>query len=425
MQNASAILAESARGIEKHRKGEMVLEFRQVNGSPAEGATVQVSQISHDFPFGVPLRPRHYTDTRQLEYVKQMFNFVQLLEFNWGQYEPDEGKPLREERLRFIHEWCRPNGIRHLYGHMLVWTRQYGEYPKTGLPLWLFRYDRATQYELLKKRVQREVRDYKDVDMLWDVVNEPIHCRLWGEWEKPNRYDEPLDKVFGYVADALRWAHEANPQARLLINEYELFADETARERFARLIQMLQDAKVPLHAVGIQAHDYQAAGWMDPRRIWETCELFGTQLGLPIIFTELCFFSDPKRRIEGGYRTGTWNPERQADAAEEFYRVAFGHPSTAGIIYFGLVGSEIWEKTTGLLNEEGRPKPAYERLRRLVNEEWRTQQSGRTGKDGTLTIRGFTGRYRVEVEYRGKHYHFETHLSKQGVHRASFVLTDK
>ncbi|MGC8785196.1 MAG: endo-1,4-beta-xylanase [Armatimonadota bacterium] len=59
-------------------------------------------------------------------------------------------------------------------------------------------------------------------------------------------------------ADSLRWAHEANPQARLLVNEYDLFADADASERFLRLLEMLLEKRIPLHAVGIQAHDRMA-----------------------------------------------------------------------------------------------------------------------------------------------------------------------
>lgn len=418
----SSILAQASAGMEKHRKGVAVLEFRLPNGSPAVGVSVQVTQQSHDFLFGCPLRPKHYNDPRHLKRFKELFNFIALLEFNWGQYEPDEGKPLLEERRRFIFEWCIPNGISHFYGHMLVWTRQYGEYPKTGLPLWLFRYDRKTQYELLKKRIQREVRDYSDVDIIWDVVNEPIHCRAWGEWEKPNRFDEPLDKVFAYVSEALRWAHEANPKATLLVNEYDLFVNKQARDRFLTLLKMLLDKDVPIHAVGIQAHDLQATYWPSPSEIWDACEVFGTQLGLDIYFTELCYFSDPKQPIRGQYRSGFWSPERQADAVEEFYRVAFGHPSVAGIIYFGLVGSEIWQPMTGLLDENFQPKPAWERLVYLIKREWWTKESGRTDEDGKFRFQGFFGHYRVEVSNNGRQKTFNVHLRKGQTNCWQFVF---
>ncbi|MCS7264437.1 MAG: endo-1,4-beta-xylanase [Armatimonadetes bacterium] len=417
-----AIWAQRDEGIERHRKGEAIFEFVLPNGLPATDLLVVASQQSHDFLFGCPIRPKHYNDERHLKFFRQIFNFVELLEFNWGQYEPEEGKPLVEERRKFIFEWCYPNGISQFYGHMLVWTRQYGEYPKTALPLWLFRYDRKTQYELLKKRIQREVKDYSDVNILWDVVNEPIHCRAWGEWEKPNRFDEPLEKVFAYVADALRWANEANPKAKLLINEYDLFVSENSKNRFLQLLKMLLDNNVTIHAVGIQAHDLQAAYYPSPKEIWDACEAFGTQLGLNIYFTELCYFSDPKQPIRGKYRTGFWSPEIQAEAVEDFYRTAFSHPKVAGIVYFGLVGGEIWQTETGLLDENFQTKPAWERLTKLLSREWWTIKSGRTGKDGKFTFRGFFGRYKIEVSHNGRTHSFDVHLQKGQINRWRFVL---
>lgn len=48
--------------------------------------------------------------------------------------------------------------------------------------MWLFNYDQAAQYQLLKKRIPREATARKDVDIMWDVVNEAIHCRVWRDW---------------------------------------------------------------------------------------------------------------------------------------------------------------------------------------------------------------------------------------------------
>jgi hypothetical protein len=89
---------------------------------------------------------------------------------NWGQYETEEGKPELGERMDFIHGWCREHGLSRFYGHMLVWSPQEDEPDGTEIPHWLFGYSRAAQDRLLKQRIQREVRAYRDVDMVWDVT---------------------------------------------------------------------------------------------------------------------------------------------------------------------------------------------------------------------------------------------------------------
>lgn len=409
----SAVLKLAAEGVLSHRQGEATVKLVSPDGRPIGGALVEVAQQTHDFPFGCIVRPRHYRDKRYLSKFKELFNFVELLEFNWGQYEPDEGRPLREERRRFIYEWCIPNGITRFYGHMLVWTRQYGKYPKTNLPLWLFRYDRARQYELLKRRIQRELRDYSDVNIIWDVVNEPVHCRVWGDWTKPDTVDEPLEKVLPYVLDALRWAHEANPKAPLLVNEYCVIVRGKYRDRFWGLLEMLLERGAPLSAVGIQAHEpFKGTYWFSPAEIWEACEMFGTQLGLPIYFTELWYVSDPSQRIRGEHRSGCWNPDKQAEAIEEFYRIAFGHPKVAGIVYFGLSDRDVVRPTIGLLDEAYRPKPAWRRLKYLLRKEWWTRCSGRTSSDGTFRFRGFFGLYRIKARYGGRVFSWKRHLEK-------------
>lgn len=424
----ASVLDEAASSIARYRQGDGTLEFRLPDGARVQGAPVRVRQTSHDFPFGNYIRPRHYGDEQYLNRFKELFNFVELLEFNWGQYEPDEGHPLLDQRMQFIRDWCAPNGLSRFYGHMLVWTREYGEYPRTGLPVWLFDYDKPTQYERLKKRIEREVTDYRDIDITWDVVNEAVHCRLWGDWEKDsyiqNRQPEPLGSIVAYVKDALTWAHEANPEARLLINDYRVIVKGRFRDQYKRLIDTLLADGVPLSAVGIQAHEpYKGRYWYTPEELWETYELFGTQAGLPIYITEFFYVSDPQAKIEGARRTGNWSEELQADAIEEFYRVSFGHPAVKAVVYFGLPDHEVTTATCGLLHDDYSPKPAWHRLKQLIWDEWTTETAGLTSATGQLRFRGFYGTYRVELDYAGKTHLFEVHLA-EGQTNAWTLTTD-
>src|SRR4029450_13724321 len=98
----SPILDQAARGVETHRKGDATLHFVQKNGSSVSEAKLEVAQRTHDFAFGHLSPPRHYTNEQYRARFLELFNFVQLLEFNWGQYEREEGKPELAERRAFI-----------------------------------------------------------------------------------------------------------------------------------------------------------------------------------------------------------------------------------------------------------------------------------------------------------------------------------
>ena len=303
----SPILETAARGIESHRKADATLRIVRSDGTAVPTAAVEVVQRTHDFAFGNLFRPRHYKNEQYRARFLELFNFIQLLEFNWGQYEREEGKPKLAERREFIDGWCREHGLTRFYGHMLVWAYQQDEDRDIGPvnPFWLSRYDRDTQFRLLQERIRREVRAYRDVDILWDVVNEPIHCRRWGDWDKPNDVDEPIAEVLPYVRDALCWAHEAAGDARLLINDYRILPANRYRQRYRELIEALKKERTPLHGIGVQAHSPgNGAHWFSPEEIWQTCELFGTQLGFPIYFTEFWQVSDPQQH--GVWRAPGW-----------------------------------------------------------------------------------------------------------------------
>lgn len=241
----SPILERAARGIEAHRKADARITVVRQDGTAVPGARIEVIQKTHDFAFGNVFRPRHYDNEQYRARFLEIFNFVQLLEFNWGQYETEEGKPQLAQRMKFINGWCREHGLTRFYGHMLIWARQEDEIYGPEIPHWVFRYDRATQDRLLKERILREVQAYRDVDIIWDVVNEAIHCRRWGAWDKPGYIDEPIPDVVPYVHDAFTWAREGNPQAKLLLNDYRVIPQNKYRDRYIELIDLLKKKKDP------------------------------------------------------------------------------------------------------------------------------------------------------------------------------------
>src|SRR5688572_26639654 len=87
---ASPILEQAARGVEMHRRGDATIRLVRKDGTPVANAKIEISQRSHDFAFGNLFRPRHYTNEQYRTRFLELFNFIQLLEFNWGQYEPEE-----------------------------------------------------------------------------------------------------------------------------------------------------------------------------------------------------------------------------------------------------------------------------------------------------------------------------------------------
>ena len=127
--------------------------------------------------------------------------------------------------------------------------------------------------------------------------------------------------------------------------------------------------------------------------------------------------------IEGGWRTGKWTPECQAEFIEQVYRQCFGHPSVVSINYWGLSDRNIWMSGGGLIDEEYRPKLAFKSLKNLIKGEWLTAPfANRTDENGEIKFRGFYGQYEVIQKFPNrKHAIWELHLSEKQENFWTFV----
>jgi endo-1,4-beta-xylanase len=391
------LLERAAANVKRLRMGDVHVTLRRPDGTPLAGVPVQVRQRRHEFLFGCiafdlvwdrqPPRPERWK-----ERFGELFNLA-VFPFYWPTYEPRQGMP-EWPRMSEALRWCREEGITPK-GHPLVWACQ------SGVPRWLEGLPVERTEELLEARVRNIVRGRAGEIDLWDVVNEAVNVRTWRH--KIEAFDDPNDwgvedqvpAIADYVDQAFRWAHEANPEATLILNEYNTIARPTVRERFVSLVRELQARGTPVSGLGIQCHEPREE-WYPPEAVWETLETLAAT-GLPLHATELHPQSSGKP-ITGGWRTGSWTEEAQADFTEQLVRLLFGHPAVVSINWWGLSDRTSWLPGGGLLDEEDRPKPVYERLRHLIREEWTTRFDSKTDASGALSFRGFFGDYDLVVE---------------------------
>ncbi len=384
-------LAKAADGMEQHRKVETVISFKDSKGQAVAGAPVQVRQVMHEFLFGCIafdlVRGRElYKGELWKQRFSELFNFA-VFPFYWAGYERQPGITTREDILQAV-QWCRGQGIT-TKGHPLVWTNP------AGVPEWVRQYPPERSEELVMNRVRREVGGFTEQIDIWDVVNEPIHCRTWKDITARDYVQEPIPQIADYVDKAFRAAHEANPKAHLILNEFNVVSRAEDRERFYQLAAELKRRGTPISGLGIQAHEPREE-WFSPEKVWTTLDRLGG-LGYPLHITEFIPQSGGKP-ITGGWREGTWTEETQAEFAEQFYQLCFGHPAVASVNWWGLSDRQIWLGGGGLIDREYEPKPVYNRLRNLIQHEWRTSLDTQTDEKGQITFRGFCGTYDVRIK---------------------------
>jgi len=155
-----------------------------------------------------------------------------------------EDGSLRFDRADAIVGFAQARGMT-VHGHNLIWYEQNGgpSFAKlTGKPdAFLAAY---ADY------VQSVVGRYKGRIAGWDVVNEPV----WNDGHdlRPCLWRTVLGD--DYIPLALTAAHEADPAAKLFINDYNLELTPAKRKAFMRLIERVLKSGAPLHGVGTQTH---------------------------------------------------------------------------------------------------------------------------------------------------------------------------
>jgi endo-1,4-beta-xylanase len=421
-QTEASMMKQAEENIERYRKGDVAIRFKTRDGKIIRNAQVDIRQKTHDFLFGCIIfdlirNENTYREDLFKERFKNIFNLA-VFPFYWPGYESRQGFTRWEGMLPVI-EWCKANGIT-TKGHPLVWATY------SGTPRWLTGYTVNESEELLKTRVLNITAGFRDKIELWDVVNEPINVKTW-KHKIQNFSDEndwgitdSISLIADYVEQALWWAHQGNPKATLLINEYRTLADKEIRKRYEDLLTELKKRDVPLSGIGIQAHEPRQE-WFSPVEVWKTFDLY-YRFGYPIHITEFHPQSSGVG-ITGEWRKGTWTPEAQTEFTEQFVRLCFGHPAVASINWWGFSDRNIWLPGGGLIDEEYRPKPVYIMLDNLINKTWKTNLSVKTDNQGTVAFRGFFGEYEIILKtIDGKIKVFPVHVSKNEENNWVFTI---
>ena len=138
-------------------------------------------------------------------------------------------------------------------GHTLLWHSQLPDWLTSGVANGTISNDQLRG--LLHQHITTEVSRYKGRIWQWDVANEFFTD---GNPSTINPNDFWVSHLgTGVIADAFRWAHQADPHALLFYNDYNIAGEDGTNAKsdavFAWLKQMLAQG-VPINGVGDQGH---------------------------------------------------------------------------------------------------------------------------------------------------------------------------
>jgi GH35 family endo-1,4-beta-xylanase len=259
----------------------------------------------------------------------------------WNQITPEnEGKWGSVEATRDVYNWApldriyeyaRQNNI-PVKAHTLVWGSQF--------PSWINNLSAAEQAAEIEEWIRDYCARYPDTAMI-DVVNEAIPGHA------PAAYAQ---NAFGsnWIIRSFQLARQYCPNATLILNDYNVLSWDT--DKFITLARPVVAAGV-VDALGAQAHGLADRPLSDIQNKLNQV----AALGLPVYISE--------------YDIEKTNDQDQLRVMQEQFPLFYNHPSVAGITLWGYVVGRTWRDGTGLIQENGTPRPAMTWLMNYLSSQ--------------------------------------------------------
>jgi endo-1,4-beta-xylanase len=240
-----------------------------------------------------------------------------------------------------------------IHGQPLLWYK--------NLPTWLTRttWTQAELKTILETHINTLMGRHRGKVPVWHVVNEAMHDKTGNLRE--SFWLEGLGS--DYIELAFRLAHAADPEAKLIYNDYG--GEELDRKSNAiyDLVKNLKQKGVPIHGVGFQMHKI-ASNPPNPEAVAENIRRLGA-LGLNVYITEMDV------QIHGNPTSPKL--EAQSRVYRQMLEVCLKAPNCKGLMVWGLADHLSWipyhykrPDAPLLFDTAYKPKPAYEAIATLL-----------------------------------------------------------
>ncbi|MBX2840080.1 MAG: endo-1,4-beta-xylanase [Gammaproteobacteria bacterium] len=256
----------------------------------------------------------------------------------WGYINPEPGEYRFEDADNLV-SFAASNDMQ-LHGHALVWYTQ--------IPQWVQDSNVSDREALMNEFIDTMLDRYPDV-ALWDVVNEALEDD--GSFRNSVWFEamgaEHVDKAF-------RRAREADANAELIYNDYDIGMAGPKADAMIDLVAGLVQNGVPIDGVGFQMHlnsDFDAFDEVSTnfQRV--------ADLGLDVYITELDVVLQPGDTAAD-----------QAAVYEGAVDACLSQNRCKAVQIWGFTDRYTWRRPNPalILDEQYQPKPAYTALQSVL-----------------------------------------------------------
>ena len=267
-------------------------------------------------------------------------------------------------------------------GHCLVWHSQVATWVSSDGKKNDKGWTREQALEIMKNHITKVMQHYKGKVREWDVVNECLDDDQTTVRSNPTSYDLRQQSVWqraigdDYIDSAFVYAHEADPDAELYLNDYGVELQGKAKSvAFYNLAVRLKNKGIPIHGVGLQCHF--SVGEVDGVKLNRTIKRFA-EAGLKCIITELDM---------GIPSTSSADLEEQARNYRMITDIVLNNDNCPSMVIWGVKDNDSWRTNSNpLLYDSGMgKKKAWYSVRSALRHRALASSVGAVRRDGITT----------------------------------------
>ena len=318
------------------------VSFALIQAGPATAANAPLRQLAEAKSryFGTALTQGNLSNSTLIGVAGTQFDMVTPgNEMKWDTTEPSNGTFNFAPGDQIVQFAVAHND--RVRGHNLVWQSQ--------LPSWVSSLPSNQVQAAMETHITTEVTHYKGQVYSWDVVNEPFN----GDG---SFVADPFFNAMGsgYIADALKTAHAADPNAKLYLNDFNIEGENAKSNAMFSLAQSLLAQGVPLNGIGFESHFILG---QIPSDMEANMQRFAN-LGLDVAVTEL----DDRIQLPAS----TANLQQQANDFAAVVNDCLGVSRCVGVTQWGIGDADSWIPGTfsgfgaaTMYDNNYQPKPSY------------------------------------------------------------------
>ena len=329
---------------------------------------------------------------KEFEITNREFNAITAENCMKPMYLIDENGAYDFEESDAFVAYAQSNGLT-IIGHTLVW--------KNSAPDWFFKGDdgkvvsRDVLIQRLEAYIETVVTRYKGKIAYWDVVNEAVDIFRTKDGQKYAKLKStPWHDIIGddYIKIAYEAAHRADPDCKLLYNDFNMYQKEKI-DFIIAMVKNLRVQGVPIHGIGSQGHMFMQHPLLEEVEYWlKAC----SKANIPLHITEMDISVLPNAWKHKGasvedrfdlaaefnpYSKGV--PERvlkqQARRYKALFKLFLKYSSNIErVTFWGVWDGNSWRNYLPMQGRTDYPllfdrnfkkKPAYHALKALVNKD--------------------------------------------------------